>query len=114
MQVEAGVKPLELRREKLAIRQAAKIMSKENDTCINKAWNTYTESELMERKISPFGKMSIQLADMISNTGISLHCLEKEFTFSETLDPVKDSQSTGKTSDHPNQELKIKKLSLEK
>ena len=75
---------------------------------------TYTESELMERKISPFGKMSIQLADMISNTGISLHCLEKEFTFSETLDPVKDSQSTGKTSDHPNQELKIKKLSLEK
>ena len=41
-------------------------MSKENDTCINKAWNTYTESELMERKISPFGKMNIQIADMIS------------------------------------------------
>ena len=82
LEVEAGVKPLELRREELAIRQAAKIMSKENDTCINKAWNTYTESELMERKISPFGKMSIQIADMISNTGISLHCLEKEFTFS--------------------------------
>ena len=50
LEVEAGVKPLELRREELAIRQAAKIMSKENDTCINKAWNTYTESELMELK----------------------------------------------------------------
>ena len=89
LEVEAGVKPLELRREELAIRQAAKIMSKENDTCINKAWNTYVESELMEHKISPFGKMSIQIADMISNTGISLHCLEKEFNFSETLQPSK-------------------------
>ena len=29
LEVEAGVKPLELRREELAIRQAAKIMSKE-------------------------------------------------------------------------------------
>ena len=54
LEVVAGVKPLELRREELAIRQAAKIMSKENDTCIFKAWNTYIESELMERKISPF------------------------------------------------------------
>ena len=44
LEVEAGVKPLELRREELAIKQAAKIMSKENDACINKAWNTYTES----------------------------------------------------------------------
>ena len=75
--------------EELAIRQAAKIMSKENDTCINKAWNTYTESDMTERKISAFGKMNIQIADMISNTGISFHCLEKEFTFSETLQPSK-------------------------
>ena len=43
----------------------------------------------MERKISPFGKMNNQIADMISNTGISLHCLEKEFTFSEALQPSK-------------------------
>ena len=89
LEVEAEVKPLELRREKLAIRQAATIMSKENDTCINKAWNSYTESDMTERKISPFGKMHIQIADIISNTGISLHCLEKEFTFSETLQPSK-------------------------
>ena len=54
-----------------------------------KAWNTYTDSKLKERKISPFGKMNIQIADMISYTGISRHCLEKEFTFSETLQPSK-------------------------
>ena len=41
----------------------------------------------MGRKISPFGKMAIQIADMISNTGIYFHCLEKEFTFSERLQP---------------------------
>ena len=110
LEVEAGVKPLELRREELAIRQAAK----ENDTCINKAWNTYTESELMERKISPFGKMNIQIADMISNTGISFIVLKKNSLFLKHYNQVKDSQSTGKTSDHPNQELKIKKPSLEK
>ena len=89
LEVEAGVKPLELRREELAIRQAAKIMSKENDSCINKCWNSFTESEIIERKISPFGKMNIQVADMVSNTGISLHCLEKEFNYSETLQPSK-------------------------
>ena len=114
LEVEAGVKPLELRRRELAIRQAAKILSKENDTCINKAWNTYTESELMERKISPFGKMNIQIADMISNTGVSFIVLKKNSLFLKHYNQVKDSQSTGKTSDHPNQELKIKKPSLEK
>ena len=34
-------------------------------------------------------KMNVQVADMISNTGISLHCLEKEFMFTESLQPSK-------------------------
>ena len=68
LDVEAGVKPLELRKEELAIRQAAKNMSKENDSCINKCWNSFAESEMIERKISPFGKMNIQIEDMVSNT----------------------------------------------
>ena len=33
--------------------------------------------------------MNIQLADMTSNTGISLHSLEKEFTYQESLQPSK-------------------------
>ena len=36
LEVEAGVKPLELRREELAVRQAAKIMTKEDDSCIKR------------------------------------------------------------------------------
>ena len=31
----------------------------------------------------------MQIADMVSNTGISLHCLEKEFNYSKTLQPSK-------------------------
>ena len=43
----------------------------------------------MEQKISPFGKMNIQLADLTSNTGISLHTLEKEITYQDSLQPSK-------------------------
>ena len=28
-------------------------------------------------------------SDMVSNTGISIHCLEKEFTFTESLQASK-------------------------
>ena len=89
LELEAGVKPLELRREELAVRQAAKIMTKEDDSCIRGCWDRFVDSESAERKISPFGKMNVQVADMVSNTGIFLHCLEKEFTFTESLQPSK-------------------------
>ena len=45
LQVEAGVKPLEMRREELAIRQAAKIMMKDNEECLKKSWDRFMESE---------------------------------------------------------------------
>ena len=89
LQVEAGVKPLEMRREELAIRQAAKIMMKDNEECLKKSWDRFMESEAVEHKVSPFGKMNIQVADMTTNTGISLHSLEKEFTYQECLQPSK-------------------------
>ena len=89
LQVEAEVKPLEIRREELAIRQAARVMMKDNEECIKKSWDRFVESETVEHKVSPFGKMSIQLADMTSNTGISLHSLEKELTYQECLQPSK-------------------------
>ncbi|MCG8113581.1 MAG: reverse transcriptase domain-containing protein, partial [Candidatus Thiodiazotropha taylori] len=89
LEVEAGVKPLKLRREELALRQAAKIMTKDDGTSIKQSWDRFIESDVVERRISPYGKMNVQVADMISNTGIALHCLEKEATFSESLRPTK-------------------------
>ena len=47
------------------------------------------ESEAVEHKVLPFGNMNIQVADMTTNTGISLHSLEKEFTYQECLQPSK-------------------------
>ena len=91
LEVEAGVKPLRVRREELAVRQAARIMMKPDDACLKVSWDSYTDKETTERKVSPFGKMSIQLADMTTNTGISLHGLEKEFTYMylDSLQPTK-------------------------
>ena len=58
--MEAGVKPLELRREELAVRQAAKIMNKEDDSCIKRCWDRFMNTEIDERKASSFGKMNVQ------------------------------------------------------
>ena len=89
VEVEAGVKPLELRREELAIRQAGRIMMKGDEECIKVSWDSFKDQEGTEQKISPFGKMNIQVADMLSNTGVTLNGLEKEFNYLESLQPSK-------------------------
>ena len=60
LQVEAEVKPLEIRREELAIRQAARVLMKDNEECIKISWDRFVESEILEHKVSPFGKINIQ------------------------------------------------------
>ena len=62
---------------------------KDDGDCIKACWDRFVESDFVEQKISPFGKMNIQLADLTSNTGISLHTLEKEFTYQDSLQPSK-------------------------
>ncbi|MEW8548387.1 MAG: reverse transcriptase domain-containing protein [Candidatus Thiodiazotropha sp.] len=89
LEVEAGIKPLAIRREELAIRQAAKVMMKGNESYIKRSWDSFVDSDVVEHRVSPFGKMNVQLADMASNTGISLHNLEKEFNYQESLQPSK-------------------------
>ena len=89
MEVEAGVKPLDIRREELSIRQATRVIMKDNSELIKSAWDSWIESDVRESKISPFGLMHVQLADMMSNTDIKLHNLEKEFNYMESLQPSK-------------------------
>lgn len=89
MEVEAGVMPLDIRREELSVRQAARIMMKDTSQCIKSSWDNWVERDSTEFKLSPFGQMSIQLADMVSNTDIKLRNLEKEFSFMEALQPSK-------------------------
>ena len=87
--VKAGVKPLELRREEIAIRRAARVMMKGDEECIKVSRDSFLDQEEIEHKISPFWKMNIQIADMILNTGVALNWLETEFNYLESLQPSK-------------------------
>ena len=42
------------------------------------------DQEQTEQKISPFGKIDIQVANMLSNTRMTLNGLEKDFNFAAT------------------------------
>ena len=64
MEVESGIRPLEIRREELSIRQATKILMKDNSSNIKCAWNEWIQDEKIEHRLSPFGKMNVQLAAM--------------------------------------------------
>ena len=54
-------------------------MIKEDEDNIKVSWDSFKDREEREQRMSPFGKMNLQVADMSSNTGISLHSLDKEF-----------------------------------
>ena len=97
LEVEAGVKPLCIRREEFAVRQAERIMMKTDNTPIKMSWDSFIENDQTERKMSPFGKMNIQVADISTNTDISLHSLGKEFNFLESLQPTKISRILAKS-----------------
>ena len=66
LQVEAGVLPLDLRREELAVREFGKICAKRDTQPIKKALKEWEEAreETTEKYISPFGMMNIQMADV--------------------------------------------------
>ena len=64
-------------------------MMKPDDSYLKVRWDSFLVKESAEKKISPFGKMNLQVADMITNTGISLHSLEKEFSYLDSLQPTK-------------------------
>ena len=89
LEVEAGVVPLQIRREELSIRQAARIIRKDDTSFIKVSWNTFVDSEKIEKKISPFGMMLVQMADMTTETEISFRNLEKELNYHTSLQPTR-------------------------
>ena len=58
LEVEAGVRPLDIRREELAIRQAAKVMMKDGSTHIKQMWENFTDRETTEQRVTPFGAVA--------------------------------------------------------
>ena len=61
LEVAAGILPLSLRREELAIRELGKIMAKDNTQKIKSTFEDWRENAGREKFISPFGKMFMQM-----------------------------------------------------
>ena len=98
-EVEAGILPIDLRREELAVREMAKILAKDDEMLIKKAFNTWRDNneEKPDRYLSPFGQMWIQISDMQSNTGVNFHNLEQQFSYMEGLQPSRRPPEYWKT-----------------
>ena len=88
LEVEAGILPLSLRREELAIREMGKIMAKDDTQKIKSTFEDWRENAGREKFISPFGKMFMQMNDMQANTGVTFHSLEPEPSFKECMQPT--------------------------
>ena len=90
LEVQAGVLPLSLRREELAIRECTKIMAKVDTDPIKKcllSCQSSLQEQSREKIITPFGKMLQQIMDMTSSTNLSLKSIEPEMNYLEYLQP---------------------------
>ena len=88
LEVELNVRPLEVRRTELSLRETARILSKDVDVPIRSSWENWRETEKTERYISPFGKMLLGLEDIKAETGNKQMNLEPDFSFRESLFPT--------------------------
>ena len=64
LEAELNVKPLEVRRTELSLRETARILSKDVEEPIRSSWENWQETEKTEKYISPFGKMLLHLEDV--------------------------------------------------
>ena len=90
LQVEAGVLPLDLRREELAVREFGKICAKRDTQTIKKALKEWEEAreETTEKYISPFGMMNIQMSDICAYADIVCSTIEPEPDYVDSLQPT--------------------------
>ena len=90
VEVEAGVLLLDLRREELAVRELRKICAKRDTQPMKQALKVWEEAreETVERYISPFGKMTIQMADLCHYTNMVCSSIEPEPGYVDSLQPT--------------------------
>ena len=88
LEVELNVRPLEVRRTELSLRETGRILSKDVDIPIRSSWENWRETEKTEKYVSPFGKMLLQLEDIKAETGNNQMNLEPDFSFRESLYPT--------------------------
>ncbi|CAG2186846.1 unnamed protein product [Mytilus edulis] len=81
LEIEAGVLPIDLRIEEIAIREIAKIQSKSIKEPIKQQLINYQEEIGHDIHITPMGKALCQSFEMEKETGININLIEPEFTY---------------------------------
>ena len=100
LEVELGIKPLSIRRQELAIREGAKIISKSDQVLIKKSWHDWKCSYLHLVKTNYNLKISHQKQEP------QLLTLSQNSHLKSRYSLPKDDQSTGIDWGHQNQGLK--------
>lgn len=85
IEVAAGVIPLHLRREEMAIRDFAKINSFQTHIPIQQLFDNWKQKETPDSIVSPFSKMLDQAKDMKNLTSIDVNLMEPCFLFNGLL-----------------------------
>ncbi|XP_071160776.1 uncharacterized protein [Mytilus edulis] len=81
LQVMAGVLPLDLRREEMAIRDIARLNSYSTKIPIRNKIDEWKNKETVDKFISPLGLMLQQAKNMKEETDISIDDIEPEYQF---------------------------------
>ena len=81
MEVEGNVIPIDLRIEQMAIREIAKVQSKDISEPIRQQLERFKNDDGLEQFESPFGKALTQASEMYRETGVNIEFIEPEYTF---------------------------------
>ena len=87
MKVEGNILPVDLRIEEIAVREIAKIQSKNIAEPVKQQLEEYLSSDdIYEQQESPFGKAMNQAVDMFKATQVDIKLIEPEVTYKAEVD----------------------------
>ena len=88
MEVEGNILPVDLRIEEIAVREIAKIQSKNIAEPVKQQLEEeyLSSDEIYEQQESPFGKAMNQTVDMFKATKVDIKLIEPEVTYKAGVD----------------------------
>ena len=86
MEVEGNILPVDLRIEEIAVREIAKIQSKNIAEPVKQQLEEYLSREDIYEQESPFGKAINQSVDMFKATKVDIKLIEPEVTYKAGVD----------------------------
>ena len=87
MEVEGNILPVDLRIEEIAVREIAKIQSKNIAEPVKQQLEEYlSRDDIYEQQESPFGKAINQTVDMFKATKVDIKLIEPEVTYKAGVD----------------------------